>query len=209
MSAEDFCVARVLAALAGGALLLLVFPDSPAKAVVAGLAAGWLGLAMWLRMLCAKRKEAILISLPGALDGLALSVEAGLDFGQALGRVALRIGSGPLKEEFERLDSAMRIGVPRREALKAMSVRAGVRELSSFSTLLIQADILGTGVGPVLRTVSARLRSARLARAERKGILAAQKALLPLAFCIMPATFVVVFGPLIVRFAAGGIEGLF
>lgn len=151
-----------------------------------------------------RRRAAIERDLPGMLDWLALSVEAGEGFAQALDRIAARLAPGPLREELGRLGADIQTGMPRRAALKLLSRRADVPALSSLCALLIQADVLGTGIGAVLRSVSGRLRTERFARAERRGVIAAQKALLPLILCIMPTTFIVVFGPLIVRLVTEG-----
>lgn len=209
IDAPTFVGARLAAALFFCFAFILSMPSRPVASAAAGFAFGWCYIVVWLRTRVRSRRDAIEIALPGAIDWLSLSVEAGLDFAQALGRVSLRLRKGPLKEELTRLDSAMRMGTPRATAFAAMAERACVPAISSLSALLIQADRLGTSIGPVLRTVADRLRAERFARAERHGIAAAQKALLPLALCIMPATFVVVFGPLFVRLVTGGFDALF
>jgi tight adherence protein C len=154
------------------------------------------------------RREAIERELPLALDMLTLSVEAGLDFGQALSRVASHLSGGPLSQELRQLDSAMRMGVPRATALAQLGDASASPAVSALAALLSQAERHGSGIAPALRAASARAQAARLARAERKGAVAAQMALLPLIFCIMPATFIIVFGPIAVRVATGGLTSL-
>lgn len=188
---------------------VLVLPGPRWLTAVLGACLGAVTPLILSRAASRRRTLAIEIALPGALDWLALSVEAGEGFSQALVRIAGGLKHGPLKEDMQQLCAEMRIGVPRADALSAMAARSGSADLSAVVSLLVQADALGTGVGPVLRVFSRRLRARRLARAERRGAVAAQKALLPLAFCIMPATFVVVFGPLVARLATGGIEAFF
>ena len=174
-----------------------------------GAVAGLLLPRAWLKRRAAHRREELERALPGVLDCLALSVEAGEGFAQALSRVTAGLARGPLKEELGALDADMRIGLARRDALSALGRRSGSASLSFVAAFVAQAETLGVGIAPVLRASSRRLRAERLARAEKRGAAAAQKALLPLVFCIMPATFVVVFGPLIARIATGGIESLF
>ncbi len=53
-----------------------------------------------------------------------------------------------------------------------------------------------------------RLRRERFEAAERKGALASQKLLFPLIFFIMPAVFIIIFGPLIVKLVTEGFQGL-
>lgn len=188
---------------------LAVLPGPAFVRLIAGGIAGYAAPFLWLKAKARRRAEMIELCLPGFLDWLALSVEAGESFAQALSRIAESMALGPLKEELSRLNADMRVGIARREALSSMARRAGSDELRAIVTLIVQADIMGASVGPVLRASSGRLRARRLASAERRGVAAAQKALVPLVLCIMPATFVVVFGPLIARLATGGIAALF
>ena len=73
-------------------------------------------------------------------------------------------------------------------------------EISSFVALLVQADELGASIGPVLRAQSELLRTQRFQAAEKAGAQAAQKILFPLVFCILPAVFIVIFGPIALSF---------
>lgn len=208
LDAETVAASRVLLAVLFASFGFFVFPFGGFVNMTAGFLTGWNAPAMWLVFKAKRRREAIEAMLPGALDWLALSVEAGMDFAQALQRVALRVSS-PLKTELARLNFEMRTGIPRREALLNLSRRAMVPALSQAATLIAQADALGVGIGPVLKASASRLRFLRFTRAEKKGMLAQQMMLLPLVFLIMPATFVVIFGPIFVRIILGGVNALF
>ncbi len=170
---------------------------------------GWLFSGIWIQMRERRRSRSIEMTLPAMLDQLALSVCAGMDFMQAIGRVVEGSRDGPLKCEMKRFISSVGMGVTRSVALEELSGRSNVASLISITSLLIQADRLGTSVGPVLRASAQRLRDDRLTRAEKRGAAAAQKALIPLVFCIMPATFIIIFGPLVARFIVGGLESFF
>lgn len=207
IDAGAFHAACGLGVACGAIIALVLFGCSP-ESLAFGTAIAWVVMTGWLRKRAARRRQAIELALPGALDWLTLSVEAGEGFLQALGRISAALPAGPLKDELCRFHADLRTGMSRRAALAALARRAGVPSLSSVVALLIQADALGTSIGPVLRVSSQRLRAERLARAERRGVAAAQKALVPLVLCIMPATFIVVFGPLVARLLTGGIEAL-
>ncbi len=206
--AAGFVVLRAIAAVLGAIVACLHFGSHGAIAAFAGALLAWLAVNGSLSRRTRQRRESIERELPNALDLLTLCVEAGSDFAQAISRVAARQGAGPLSAEFHRLDSAIRMGTSRRDALRDMAKRIDVPSVSSLIALLAHADRLGSGVGPVLRAASARMRAQRFSRAEKLGAAAAQKALLPLIFCIMPAAFIVIFGPIFVRVATGGIEAL-
>jgi len=88
--------------------------------------------------------------------------------------------------------------------LKALSLRAGCDELRSLVSALVQADALGTPLAPVLRQQAAQMRALRSLEAQRKAAQAPVKMLLPLMLFILPVVFLVLFGPIFLRFRAGG-----
>lgn len=186
----------------------LIFSSHPIFAFIVGAVFGWLFVNFSIKKRIKQRRNSIERDLPFALDMMTLSVEAGSDLISAISRVAERLKKGPLGYEFKRMSNAIHMGVPRCEAFKEMSRAVGVDSVSAIVALLVQADKLGTGVGPILRAASSRMRAIRFAAAERRGAVAAQKALLPLILCIMPAAFVVIFGPIALRLFTGGIDAL-
>ncbi len=157
----------------------------------------------WLGDRKKKRAHEIVRALPDVVDMLALSVEAGLDFVAAVNKVVRKSRPGPLVHELGLVINEMRLGATRSDAFRNMSFRCDVRELSSFVSILVQADKLGVSIGKVLRSQSDKMRTERFQKAERMGAIASQKLLFPLVLCIMPAIFIVFFGPLIVRFVTG------
>jgi tight adherence protein C len=144
-----------------------------------------------------KRQKAIFRQLPSVLDLLTLSVEAGLDFIAAISRVIYFAKDGPLKDEFNQMLKELQVGTVRADALRNMADRVQLPALSSFATILIQADQMGGSIGPVLRAQSDQLRNQRFQLAEREGAKATQKLLIPLVVCILPAVFIVILGPVI------------
>jgi tight adherence protein C len=59
---------------------------------------------------------------------------------------------------------------------------------------------MGSSLGGVLRIHSDLIRSQRFTNAEKRGAAASQKILFPLIFFIMPAVFIMIFGPVILGF---------
>lgn len=150
-----------------------------------------------VRDLKLRRQKSILRQLPTVMDLLTLSVEAGLDFMAAISRVIFFSKDGPLKDEFNQMLKELQLGTVRADALRNLADRVQIPELSSFATILIQADQMGSSIGPVLRAQSDLLRSNRFQKAEREGAKATQKLLIPLITCILPAVFIVILGPVI------------
>ncbi|ERI91495.1 bacterial type II secretion system protein F domain protein [Clostridiales bacterium oral taxon 876 str. F0540] len=144
------------------------------------------------------RKSKILKDLPYTLDLITVSVEAGLSFDGAMARVVTNI-SGELCDEFSKCLKEVRMGIERKIALRNMSERCDVRELSMLITSLIQADELGVSLGRVLRIESANLREHRKQAAREKAMKAPIKMLFPLVFFIFPSIFIIILGPAVIQ----------
>lgn len=149
------------------------------------------------------REKAIVRALPGTVDVLSLSVEAGLEFLMAIQRVVERGAPGPLRDELATVLNDIRLGKTRSEALKAMAARLDIPEVSSFVSVLVQADALGASIGPVLLSQGERMRVERFQRAEKEGAKASQKILFPLVLFIFPAVLIIVMGPVALQFIYG------
>ncbi len=204
MTAADYVLLRfltlaVLPAVAFG----LAYGAGPTVAfgvafVLAAL--GWVVPEIMMQSKKKEREKQIRRSLPDVLDLLTVSVEAGLGFDAALAKVVER-KTGPLAEEFARLLQEIRIGKPRREALRAISERMKIDDVSSFIASIIQADQLGVSIANILRIQAAQVRAKRRQRAEEAGMKAPIKMLFPLIFFIFPTLFVVLLGPAVIQVA--------
>ena len=153
-----------------------------------------------LRRMVEQRQEAIRQSMPDVLDLLCVSVQAGLGFDGALGKVTAKM-KGPLIEEFERLLQELRMGVTRRNALVRLAKRCGIEEMKLFTAALIQAEKLGVGMAQVLEIQSENMREMRRQRAKEQAAKLPVKILFPTVIFIFPVMFVVVLGPALVTIA--------
>ncbi len=151
---------------------------------------------IWLRDKVKIRHHQITRALPYNLDLLTLSVEAGLDFAAALGKVVEKGRKGPLCDELNTTLKELKLGKTREEALKNLAARVELQSLSSFVAALVQADKMGTSLGKVLRILSTQMRIERTQRAEKLANEAPVKLLLPLIGCIFPTIFIMLFGPI-------------
>jgi tight adherence protein C len=200
-----FLVVIVAATLLPGALLIASMSagNGSVSALVLGMigvmfAAGLLLPFAWLRRRVRTRKMIIWKGLADAFDLVTVSVEAGLGLDAALRHVSEKL-HGPLADEIRQMLREVGMGRPRREALEEMAQRIDVREVETFVNAVIQAEQLGTSLGRVLRAQSATLRVRRRQRAEEIARKAPVKMVFPLVFCLMPAFFIVVLGPIFVR----------
>ena len=150
-----------------------------------------------LRQMVEERREAIRQSMPDVLDLLCVSVQAGLGFDGAMGKVTAKM-KGPLIEEFERLLQELRMGITRRNALNRLAKRCGIEEMKLFTAALIQAEKLGVGTAQVLEIQSGNMREMRRQRAKEKAAKLPVNIIFPTTVFIFPALFIVVLGPAIV-----------
>ena len=166
--------------------------------VTAGAAAlGALAPGMWLSQVIAQRKARIQLALPDMLDMLTISVQAGLGFDMALGKL-VRNTSGPLAREFARMLREVQAGVSRRDAFRHMGERTEVPELDAFIVAMVQADVFGVSISGILRSQASELRKKRRALAEEKAQKAPVQMVFPTILCILPATMLVILGPAVI-----------
>jgi len=158
----------------------------------------------WLSSSIKSRHKSIQRALPFVLDLLTLSVEAGLDFMSAMQRNIQRRAIDPLGEELIRVTREIQLGKTRRQALRDMSVRVNLTDLRSVVNALVQADELGVGIGAILRIQSDQMRQRRFEHAEKLANEAPVKMLFPLMIFIFPAVFLILMGPVILRFMQQG-----
>jgi len=180
-----------------GFVILGLTGESGGNRILYSLVLAIVGYALpnvWLNGRVNGRKKSIVKSLPDAIDLLTISVEAGLGFDLAMQRVAEK-WDNDLSREFARVLADIRLGKNRRDALRELTARTGVPDLSTFVAAVIQADQLGVSIAKILRVQSDQLRIRRRQRAEELAHQAPIKMLFPLVFLIFPAMFVVILGP--------------
>ena len=190
----------VVGTVVGLTLLMLIVMHkvsslTVALAVLVG-AAGFLLPRAYLDRKIGARKTAIHRSIPDWLDTISTTVEAGTALNAALG-MSLEAIRGPLAEELREVLADIRIGRSRAEALTAMAARVRQIDLTSTVTAMVQTEKLGGNIGHVLDELAAEARNKRLMRAEEIAAQMPVKMVVPMALFILPALFVIIFGPVI------------
>jgi tight adherence protein C len=203
---KDWPLGRVIMvkpmlALAGLVMGYLVFLAAPAPGtllLMLGVGALCYFLPdLLLRSTAQKRREAIRLELPNALDNMLISVQAGLGFESAMGRAGSN-GSGPLAEELIRTLQDIQVGRSRKDAYLDMSERVDVPDVRSFIRAVVQADAYGVAIAGVLKAQAQDMRIKRKQRAEEHAMKMPVKMLFPLIFFILPTLFIVLLGPTVV-----------
>ncbi len=150
-----------------------------------------------------RRALSILADLPFFIDLLALSTEAGLDFASSIQRIVDKADASILADEFSNVLKDIKLGSSRAESLRAMAHRIDLPEITSFVSVVVDADSTGASIAQVLKDQSVQMRHDRFVRAEKAGAKASQAIILPLMLFILPAVFIMVFGPVILQFMYG------
>jgi tight adherence protein C len=183
----------------GGGTILLTSGITQNSLMKAGAFAGFMfflpDIVVWF--ISKKRKDAIFLGLPDALDLMVVCVEAGLGLDQAMRKVAdeMKRSCRVVSEEFALCNFQLQMGRQRTEVLHELGSRTGVDDVRSLAAILIQADKFGSSIALALRTQSDAMRTRRRQLAEEKAAKTAVKLIFPLVIFIFPAIFVVLVGP--------------
>ncbi|KUF11298.1 type II secretion system F family protein [Pseudoponticoccus marisrubri] len=160
-------------------------------------AVGYLAPKYWINKRVEKRKEEIQGGFPDALDMMLVCVEAGQSMDQAIVRVAseLRASYPALADEFQIISHEMKAGKDKTLVLNDMSERCGVQDVSSFVTVLNQAQTFGTSISDALRVYAAEMRDKRVMRAEEAANKLPTKMTLTTMMLTVPPLLIILVGP--------------
>ena len=210
LSADEFLALKAGALVVAGGIALLVYVTVVQNWMIVA-AIVFLGLVFPdMRLAAAARKQEhdFLRALPGFLDLLALSVEAGMGFDAAVLRLTEVLEPGPLIWRFQTFLRSVNVGKTRTDALREMAQKVDLPDFTTFANVVIQATDTGASMGPVLRTASGEMLSRRFDRAEKAAHELPVKILLPLFVFVFPSTFIMVLGPVYFQFMASGAAGV-
>jgi tight adherence protein C len=196
-SADIFLGARLALPAVLGLVIAAFVSDNAIMYFILAVGIGFFVPDFWLSWKINKRRETIRLSLPDALDFLAICLEAGLGLDQGVVRLGqeLRVSHPALAEEFLQINFEQRAGVPRITAWKSFADRVDLESIRSFVAMLIQTERFGTPISKSLGAFSDALRIQRRQKAEEMAAKTTIKLLFPLALCIAPSMGIVLLGP--------------
>ncbi|HEX7474911.1 MAG TPA: type II secretion system F family protein [Dehalococcoidales bacterium] len=200
MDASTFMVLHFVAAALFGVLLFLLSLFSsysiPIKLLIVLVFTilGYFFPDLWIRSKINSRQKQIRKAMPDALDLLTICVEAGLGFDSAMSKVNEK-WDNELSLAFGRVIREIQLGKLRRDALRDMSDRIGLGEMTSFIAAVIQSEMLGVSMAKVLRIQSDQMRVKRRQHAEEEAHKAPIKMIFPMGLFIFPALMIVLLTP--------------
>lgn len=171
---------------------------------------GFFGPDIFLHHRIEERQNTISASFPDALDMLVVCVEAGLGLDAAINRVASELGHAHpmIAEELQLVSLELRAGKDRDAALRGLSDRTSVEEISALTSILIQSEQFGTSIASALREHADGMRLVRIQIAREKAAKLPVKLIFPIMLFIFPALFLVILGPAFIRIFQGFIVGM-
>jgi tight adherence protein C len=202
IDAATFLASRFIVGGVFGGLLLLISMLAPKPwslgqvILVVGVftVLGFFFPQLWLQSVINRRQHNVRKAMPDALDLLTICVEAGLGFEAAMSKVSEK-WENELSLAFLRALREIQLGKPRREALRDMSDRIDISEMTSFIAAVIQSESLGVSLAKVLRIQSDQMRVKRRQRAEEEAHKAPVKMILPMVFLTFPSILIVLMAP--------------
>jgi tight adherence protein C len=160
-------------------------------------AAGYLLPKYWVTKRQGARQEQITNGFPDALDMMLVCVEAGQSLDQAIIRVAreIRPSYPALADELDIVSFEMKAGKDKPTVFNDLAERAGVQDVSSFTTVLIQSQTFGTPISDALRVFAAEMRDKRVMRAEEAANKLPTKMTLATMMLTVPPLLIILVGP--------------
>jgi tight adherence protein C len=162
---------------------------------------GTFGTNMYLKNLREKREKILQRSFPDALDLLLVCVESGLALDGALSRVCKELGRAHpvITYELNRTRLELTLLNDRAQALSNLAERTDMIAFRSLVTTLLQSERFGTSLTETLRVLSEEFRNTRLMLAEEKAGRLPVLMTIPLITLMMPALFLIILGPAILK----------
>lgn len=205
---EQFFAAKLTGAVVGISIATLISNMLGTISVLLVLVLSIVGFFypdIWLKETMKAREKKIFRDLPYYLDIITLAVEAGTNLTNALAYAVQKSPASPLNEEIKRILRDVRAGKPRAECLREFADRVQMAAVDNLVGSLIQAEKVGSSLGPILRAQAQQRRSERFNRAEKLAMEAPVKLLGPLIMFIFPTTFLVLGFIIIVKAVVSGV----
>ncbi len=170
-----------------------------------GLMLTLLGFALpiWtLHAAATSRLNRITKQLPYTLDLIALMMEAGASFTEAIETVVRDDPDDDFNQELRLVQAEIEFGTTRSQALSNMAERIPLDSVRSIVGAVNQASALGTPLSIILKNQSSGLRTFRSVRAEKLSASASLRILVPSMLILLAVVFIV-FGPVLIRWSTG------
>jgi len=158
-----------------------------------------IGPYLYFKFRIRERERMIERSLPGFLDMLTFTIEAGLGLVPALKRVS-KGEKSTLGEELRRSLIQVELGFSQREVLNELVTRIPSSDVKHFVEAILLSERLGTSLARTMRVQANLLRTRRRQRAEVKAQTAPIRIIPALVFFFLPSLLLIYLAPPIINF---------
>jgi len=141
---------------------------------------------------------------PDFLELLGLSLSAGMSMEQSLRQVVTYLPKGELQKELIETGTRLSLGQPQEEVFRNLKHRLIHPRLSAIIVLIHQALRQGNPMQSFLFEEADNIRQLVMMNYEHRAQTASIRLLFPLLFIIFPTLFLILFGPLILKYVYEG-----
>jgi tight adherence protein C len=195
-----FAGAKLTGAGVGALAALAVAPAAPGRltpvVALSLVASGFVGPDAWAERIARRRRDAMITSLPDALDLVAV--------GTATGRTPVALFSeiasgtaGPLAAELALAVAEIEAGARQSEAFGALRERTGAPELGAVAAALERSRRYGSPLAEQLHAQAATLRTQEQRRIAERAAKAAPKIQLVVAMVLVPSALLAIAAALV------------
>ena len=197
---ESFIImeeAYMLAGFAGG---LVVF-GSPMMAGLTAIGA-FLTPGMLMKSRLDKARYAMLKAVPNGLDIISAFIESGMSLPASVIKYAEK-GGNVFASELAIALKKMELGRGFSEVMEDMSLRLESREINMVVNAFLQAERSGGSVREIIRSQAEEIRKKHFLVLKQRAHEAPVKMLIPMMLFIFPVIFIILFGPIVLKFMGG------
>jgi tight adherence protein C len=145
-----------------------------------------------------QRRQKVLMELPTFIDLLAVILEGGVSFDNAIRKICER-KKGPIYAEFSRYIQDVNLGTNREEALKSVATRIKLPELDTLVRSIFQGEKMGVSILKTIQVQAGQLRVKRSQRIQEQAMKIPIKILFPLILFVFPPIFIIILGPGVIQ----------
>ena len=193
-------------------LVALLFTRDAGKLGAAFVICGFVGFVMPSIVVgnaAKSRQSAILKALPFSIDLIGSAMRSGVDFNAAVRYyVSNEDKTAPLAIEFAVMLRELELGKTRSEALLEMADRIRHDRFSAFADAVVHGLEIGASIAGTMKVQADEMRRMRFNDAERKAARAVSSMIFPIAVFIMPAMFLIIGTPILLRVFSSGLGGI-
>ena len=201
-----------LFALVAATIFLLLLTTNAVVIVGGVLIAGFVGFVYPSTVILSeadKRQTQIMKALPFAIDLIGSAMRSGIDFTAAIRYyVNTEKENSPLALEFGIVLRQLELGKTRIEAIEDMAKRVQTEAFSAFTAAVVHGMEVGASIVETMKIQAEEMRRVRFNTAERKAARAASAMIFPSAVFIMPAMFLIIGAPVLIKVFSSGLGGI-